>query len=234
VIRSLLAHLFWIIATPLAAIVAIPRAFITGNVMPLYRTGSWIGWTGIVIAGVRVDVEGLDRLDPQATYVFMSNHTSNLDPPILLPLIPRRTSVLVKKELFRIPVFGRAMRMTSLVPVDRTNREKAIESLRAGCDVLRAGINMMVFAEGTRSRDGRLLPFKKGPFYMAMETGVPIVPVTIVGTHELQPKGQMLSRPGVVRVIFHEPVNPCALGDRDVLVAKVRETIASALPESQR
>lgn len=201
--------------------------------MPLYRTGRWIAWTGVRIAGVRVEIEGLDRLDPEATYVFMSNHTSNLDPPILLPLIPGRTSVLVKKELFRIPIFGRAMRMTSLVPVDRTNRERSIESLRKACDVLRAGINMMVFVEGTRSRDGQLLPFKKGPFYMAMETGVPIIPVTIVGAHELQPKGHALSRSGIVRVVFHAPVDSAG-GDRDQIVALVKDKIASALPESQR
>ncbi len=159
----------------------------------------------------------------------MSNHTSNLDPPILLPLIPGRTSVLVKKELFRIPIFGRAMRMTSLVPVDRTNRERSVESLRKACDVLRSGINMMVFVEGTRSSDGRLLPFKKGPFYLAMETGVPIVPITIAGAHELQPKGQLLSRSGVVRVVFHEPVDPAA-GDRDEIIALVKDRISSALP----
>jgi 1-acyl-sn-glycerol-3-phosphate acyltransferase len=230
VIRSLFAHLFWAIATPLAAIIVIPWALITRNVMPLYRTGRWIAWTGVRIAGVRVEVEGLDRLDQKETYVFMSNHTSNLDPPILLPLIPGRTSVLVKKELFRIPVLGRAMRMVSLVPVDRTKRERAVESLRAAGAVLRMGINMMVFVEGTRSRDGRLLPFKKGPFYLAIEAGVPIVPVTIVGAYELQPKGKLLSRSGVVRVVFHEPVSPTS-ADRDQLVAVVKERISSALPE---
>ncbi len=228
-IRSLLAHIFWIVTTPFAALIAIPWALATGNVMPLYHAGSWIAWTGIRIAGVKVDVEGLDRIDPQRTYVFLSNHASNLDPPILLPLIPRRTSVLVKKELFRIPIFGRAMRLASLVPVDRSNRDKAIESLRQACDVLRAGINMMVFVEGTRSRDGRLLPFKKGPFYLAMETGVPIVPVTIAGTHELQPKGMPLSRTGTVKVVFHAPVDPTHYEDREALMAVVRDTIASRL-----
>jgi 1-acyl-sn-glycerol-3-phosphate acyltransferase len=229
-IRSILTLLFWAVATPVAALVVFPFTLITGNVAPLYRLGTWIAQTGVRIAGVRVQVEGLERLDPQRTYVFLSNHASSLDPPVLLPLIPRRSSVLVKKELFRIPVLGRAMQMASLVPVDRSNREKAIESLRKGCDVLRAGINMMVFVEGTRSPDGRLLPFKKGPFYLAEETGTHIVPVTIVGSNELLPKGSALARPGTVRVVFHEPVDPAVIENREDLVATVRAAIASALP----
>ncbi len=227
-IRSLFAHIFWALATLIAGPIVLPWTLISGNVRPLYRVGRWIGWTGVRIAGVRVETEGLDKLDHNGTYIFMSNHTSNLDPPILLPLIPRRTSVLVKRELFRIPILGPAMRLVSLVPVDRTNRDRAIESIREAENVLRSGINMMIYVEGTRSPDGQLLPFKKGPFYLAMETGVPIVPVTIVGAHELQPKGQLLSRTGKVRVVFHPPIESKS-ADRDTLMNLVREKIASAL-----
>jgi 1-acyl-sn-glycerol-3-phosphate acyltransferase len=235
VIRSVLTLIFWVIVTPLAALVLFPWTLLTGNILPLYRTGMWIAWTGVRIAGIRAEVIGLEKLDPQRAYVFMSNHTSSLDPPLLLPLIPGRTSVLVKKELFRIPVLGRAMGIAALVPVDRSNRERAIESLRAAERVLRAGISMTVFVEGTRSRDGRLLPFKKGPFYLAIETGTPVVPITLVGTHELLKKGRMLARPGTVKVVFHEPIDPAAVGgDRDALMAVVRERIASALPPEQR
>src|SRR5512146_444627 len=102
---------FWGIATPLAALVMFPWTLITRNVMPIYRTAIWIASTGLRIAGVRVNVIGRDKLDPERPYVFMSNHASNLDPPVLIPLIPKRTSVLVKKELFRIPVLGEAMRI---------------------------------------------------------------------------------------------------------------------------
>lgn len=207
----------------------LPWTFLTRKPMPLYRVGRWVTWTGVRISGVRVEVEGLDRLDANGVYIFLANHASNLDPPILLPLIPRRTSVLVKKELFRIPILGHAMRLESLVPVERANREKAIESLREACDVLRAGINLMVFVEGTRSPDGRLLPFKKGPFYMAMETGVHIVPVTIIGTFQLQPKGQFLWRSGTVRLVFHAPVDPAGFSSREALMSAVHEKIASAL-----
>lgn len=233
-IGSALAYLWWMLLAPVAALFTFVWALVTGNIMPLYHAGTWIASSGIRLSGVHVRVEGLDALDPCGTYVFMSNHASNLDPPILVPLIPRRTSVLVKKELYRIPIFGTAMRLASLVPVDRTDREKAIESLREGEKVLLAGINMMVFVEGTRSPDGRLLPFKKGPFYLAMESRTPIVPVTIIGTHQLQPKGQMFWKSGEVRIVFHRPIDCCVDDDRDALIAKVRDAIASALPSPRR
>jgi len=182
------------------------------------------------VAGIKVKVVGLDRLDPGATYIFMSNHVSNLDPPILVPLIPHRTSVLVKKELFRVPILGRAMRLASLVPVDRSNRDAAIASLRAAAEVLARGIPMTIFVEGTRSFDGRLLPFKKGPFYLATESGVPVVPVTLVGTHQILPKRRFSIRKGEATVVFHSPLNPKQFSDRDVLLAAVRDAIESALP----
>jgi len=140
----------------------------------------------------------------------------------------------VKKELFKIPILGRAMRLGSLVPVDRSNRDAAIQSLRAAGDVMRAGINMTVFPEGTRSREGKLLPFKKGPFYLAMETGVPVVPMTILNSFELMPKGQSYALPGEVRVLFHEPLDPAKFSDKDQLMAAVRSAIAAPLPEERR
>jgi 1-acyl-sn-glycerol-3-phosphate acyltransferase len=141
---------------------------------------------------------------------------------------------MVKKELFRLPILGKAMRMADCVPIDRHNREAAIASVREAEEIIRRGHHMVVFPEGTRSRDGRLLPFKKGPFYMAMETGVPIVPITLLGTETLLPKGKMLAKPGEVKVIFHSPVDPKNYGDRDALVAAIRQQIASALPAERQ
>jgi len=144
--------------------------------------------------------------------------------------VPRRTSVLVKKELFRIPILGKAMKMASLVPVDRSNREAAVASIHRAAEVVRSGINMMIFPEGTRSFDGRMLPFKKGPFYLAIESGAAIVPITILGTREMMPKRSLLVRPGTARLIFHPPVDPKDFTDRDELMEAVRQRIASALP----
>ena len=173
---------------------------------------------------------GLDKLDPSRTYIFMSNHVSNVDPPILMPLIPRRMSIMVKKELFRYPILARLMRFGSLVPVDRGNRESGIAAVRAAAEVIRQGLNMTVYVEGHRSFDGRLLPFKKGPFYLAEECGVPIVPVTIVGSHHVMPKRRFAIKPGTVTVIFHPPIEPKDFGSRDCLMAKVRRVIDSGLP----
>ncbi len=146
----------------------------------------------------------------------MSNHVSNIDPPIMLPLIPRRTSVMAKKELFDYPLLGKTMRLGSLVPVDRGNRDAGISAVRAAAAVLRQGINMTIYVEGHRSFDGKLLPFKKGPFYLAMECGVPVVPVTIAGTHYVMPKGRFAIKPGTVTVIFHPPIEPKDFGGREI------------------
>lgn len=229
-IRTLLMLAFWLLLVPFAALVGFPWTFLTGKVDVLYWLGTRIAFAGVRVAGIKVKVVGLDRLDPGATYIFMSNHVSNLDPPILVPLIPHRTSVLVKKELFRVPILGRAMRLASLVPVDRSNRDAAIASLRAAAEVLARGIPMTIFVEGTRSFDGRLLPFKKGPFYLATESGVPVVPVTLVGTHQILPKRRFSIRKGEATVVFHSPLNPKQFSDRDVLLAAVRDAIESALP----
>lgn len=234
-LRTLVWAGFYFLVAPCAALVGFPWTFLSGKVDFLYRVCMWTAFAGVRLAGIQVKVEGLDRLERGRNYIFMANHVSNVDPPILAPLLPPpRTSVLVKKEVFRIPVLSRAMRMGSLVPVDRRNREAAIDSLRAAGQVLRSGISMMVFPEGTRSPDGRLLPFKKGPFYLAMETGVPVVPVTILGTYEIMPKGSLAIRPGTATVIFHAPVEPAAFSSREALMEAVREQIAAALPADQR
>jgi len=225
---------FWALALPVAALLAFPWTLLTRNASFLYRVGMRSAWTGIRLAGVRVRTVGMERLDRQGTYIFMSNHVSNLDPPILLPLIPGRTSVMAKKELFDYPLLGRAMRLGSLVPVDRGNRDAGIAAVRAAGEVIRQGINMTIFVEGKRSFDGKLLPFKKGPFYLAMECGVPLVPVTIVGTHEIMPKRRFSIRPGTATIVFHEPIDPKDFGDRDSLMAKVRAAIDSGLPPQYR
>lgn len=233
-IRTLLMLAFWLLLLPFAAFIGFPWTFLTGKVDVLYWLGTHIAFAGVRLAGVRVKVVGRERLDPAATYIFMSNHVSNLDPPILVPLIPRRTSVLVKKELFRVPILGRAMRLASLVPVDRSNREAAISSLRTAAEVLGKGIPMTIFVEGTRSLDGRLLPFKKGPFYLAMESGAPVVPVTLVGTHRILPKRRFGIRRGEATVVFHPPLDAKQFSDRDTLLAAVHDAIESALPAEYR
>ena len=230
-IRTIAMLTFWGLAAPVAALIGFPWTFISGDISLLYSMFMWGAWNGVCLTGVRVATVGLDQLDAAGTYIFMSNHVSNLDPPILIPLIPRRTSVMVKKELFTYPILGRAMRMGSLVPVDRGNRDAGIEAVKAAKEVIGQGLNMTIYVEGKRSFDGKLLPFKKGPFYLAMECGVPVVPVTMAGTHYAMPKKRFAIRPGTVKVIFHEPIEPKDFGSRECLMEKVRAAIDSGLPE---
>ncbi len=229
-IRTILMLTFWTLALPFAAIVGFPWTFLTRDVGLLYRMSMWGAWTGVKLAGVKVETVGLEKIDPKRTYIFMSNHTSNLDPPILLPLIPRRTSVMAKKELFRYPILGETMRMGSLVPVDRGNRDAGIAAVKAAAEVIQKDINMTVYVEGKRSFDGKLLPLKKGPFYLAMECDVPVVPVTIVGSHTLMPKARFRISPGTVKIIFHNPIEPQEFGSRECLMERVRRTINEGLP----
>ena len=230
-IRTLLMLGFWALALPMAALLCFPWTFLTGDIRFLYRVAMWGALTGVRLAGVSVKTVGRDRLDPKRTYVFMSNHVSNIDPPIMLPLIPRRTSVMAKKELFDYPLLGKTMRIGSLVPVDRGNRDAGIAAVRAAATVLRQGINMTIYVEGHRSFDGKLLPFKKGPFYLAMECGVPVVPLTIAGSHYVMPKRRFAIKPGTVTLIFHPPIEPKDFGSRECLMAKVRQAIDSGLPK---
>ncbi len=233
-IRTLVMLTFWGLAAPVAALIGFPWTFITGDVRLLYRMFMFGAFNGVRLIGLRVQAVGLDKLDPARTYIFMSNHVSNLDPPITIPLIPRRSSVMVKKELFSFPILGRAMRMGSLVPVDRGNRDAGIESVKIAKQVIEQGVNMAIYVEGHRSFDGKLIPFKKGPFYLAMECGVPVVPVTITGTHYLMPKGRFAIKPGRATVIFHPPIEPKDFGSRECLMEKVRAAIESGLPEDCR
>ncbi len=139
VIRALLLVLFWILSIPLAAIVGFPWTIISRKIDFLYNTAMKIARGGVRLAGVKVEIVGLDRFDNQGTYIYMCNHVSNIDPPIVIPAIPKRTSVLVKKEVFRFPVLATAMRMGQLVPVDRTDRDSAINSLRKAQEVFASG-----------------------------------------------------------------------------------------------
>lgn len=233
-IRTLIMLTFWAVTMPLAALIGFPWTFITGDIRLLYRMFTWGAFAGVKLIGVRVETVGLEKIDTSRTYIFMTNHASNLDPPVQIPLIPRRTSVMVKKELFKTPILGPAMRMASLVPVDRGNRDAGIEAVEAARAVIGQGISMTIYVEGKRSFDGKLLPFKKGPFYLAIECGVPIIPMTIVGTHYAWPKGRFAIKPGLVKVIFHPAIEPKDFGDRECLMEKVRAVIESGLPEEYR
>jgi len=233
-IRAIAMLTFWGLSILIAGPLLLLYAFLTRDVRPLYHVSTFLGITGVRLVGIKIREVGRENLKPGQNYIFMSNHASNLDPPIEIPRVRERCSVLVKKELFRVPILGVGMRIARLVPVDRSNREAAIESVREGVEVLRTGLNMMIYPEGTRTPDGKLLPFKKGPFHLAMESGVPIIPLTILGTYEAWPKHRFALKPGTVTVVYHPAIDPKNYADRDALMTAVRDSIAGALPEDRR
>ena len=178
-------------------------------------------------AGARLHVAGRELLRPDRTYVIVANHQSNLDPPIIFCRLGRNVGALAKKELSRIPIFGQGMPLAHIIPIDRSNRERAIASTRAGAQALRRGHSLMGFPEGTRSADGRVREFKKGIFYMAVEAGVPVAPVVINGTREVLPKFGGVCVPGDVWVEVLPPVETAGYTTENIgeLITRVREMI---------
>jgi 1-acyl-sn-glycerol-3-phosphate acyltransferase len=220
----------------LAGIIGIPYSLVVGNIKLLYRVvvrgivplGVWAG-------GIRVEVQGLENIPAGVSCIFLSNHVSNLDPPVLLPVLPGMCSVLLKKGLMRIPLLGTAMRLGKFVPVERgSRREAARESVAAAKAALRSGLHVLFFVEGTRSEDGRLGAFKSGPFYLAMETGAPIVPIAISGTEKMMRKHSAAVTPGVAKIQVLPAIDPAGYATRDELMRAARASMVAALPEEMR
>jgi 1-acyl-sn-glycerol-3-phosphate acyltransferase len=220
---------------PIAGIVGIPYTLLVGDISVLYRVAMWITNAGVRAAGIKIEMTGLENVPPGRSCIFMSNHVSNLDPPVVLPLLPGRSSVLLKKELMNIPILGRAMRMAKFVPVERGHRRDAAQaSVEAAADALRSGLHILVYPEGTRSRDGRLSIFKKGPFFLAMETQAPIVPIALSGTQTMMHKGSNAIVPGLARIQMLPAVEPSKYETREELLLAVRSAIAEALPPEMK
>jgi 1-acyl-sn-glycerol-3-phosphate acyltransferase len=216
---------------PVAGILGIPYSFLIQDIGPLYRVGLWIARAGVRAAGIRVEIRGLEHVPAGRSCIFMCNHVSNLDPPVVLPLLPGRSSVLLKKELMKIPILGLVMRMAKFVPVERGSRRDAAQaSVEAAADALRSGLHILVFPEGTRSRNGRLAAFKKGPFFLAQQTQAPIVPIALAGTQSMMRKGSVAIMPGVARIQVLPVIEPGAYATREELLRAVRKAIAEALP----
>jgi 1-acyl-sn-glycerol-3-phosphate acyltransferase len=205
------------------------------NPDPMYQTAMKALRLALRMAGIHVHVEGVENI-PTRTCIFVSNHMSNVDPPALVPYIPRRVAILAKKEVFRIPVLATALRQAHMLPVDRGNREETTVVVEKAVESLREGTSFLVFAEGSRSRDGHLKPFKSGTFIMAIEAGVMVVPVSLAGTQNLMRKGEWFIRPGEMRVKFGPAVDASGykLEQRDALRNRVFALVAAGLPEEQR
>jgi 1-acyl-sn-glycerol-3-phosphate acyltransferase len=187
------------------------------------------------LLGIRLRVEGIKDIPPAAC-VFVANHASNIDPMVMIPQIPRRVRILVKQELFRIPIFSTAMRLAQFIPVDRGEKESTTSAISTAVENLKRGFSYVIFAEGTRSPDGRMRPFKRGAFTMAIEAGVPVVPVSIGGTQHALAKGKRVVRQGEVTVRFGSAVDGASyrMEQRPEMIARVERLVASGLPADQQ
>jgi 1-acyl-sn-glycerol-3-phosphate acyltransferase len=225
----------------LIILISLPTGFVILPLAPFDRRGKlayrvsrlWT-WSVLKIGGVRVRVHGLDRLDPNRPYIFMANHQSNIDIPVLVEsLTDYQLRWVAKRELLLIPVFGWALWASKHITIDRTSPSQAMTSLRKARSMIESGISVVFFPEGTRSRGGDLRPFKRGGFLLAVKTKTPIVPVTIRGSRAVLPRGDWRIRKGEVEVIVSNPIpsDQCHPKDLPALLNQVRAIMSSQSPQ---
>lgn len=230
---------FWAMLTvPLTGILCCLAAPIIGPRRAFFGIGRWWTRQQFLLSGIRWNVQGWDQLpEPiragSQPVVFMCNHESLLDPPFLALAIPIPAVYIAKKEVRLIPGIGWAVWAAGMIFIDRKNREKAIRSLREAAQKIRGGKSVVIFPEGTRTRTGELGVFKKGGFNLAMDAGVPIVPIALLGTFGALPPRTLLLNTGHVQAIFGEPVNSEAFPDREALLEEVRRRVALLIQGSR-
>ncbi|HEV2304639.1 MAG TPA: lysophospholipid acyltransferase family protein [Candidatus Acidoferrales bacterium] len=234
-IRTIIGVSFLTLFILIAGLPVIAFSALTGSSDVLYRLGKWGIGVSMRLAGVRVRVEGLENI-PAGVCVFAANHVSNLDPPAALIGVPRRISFLAKKEVFKVPIVRTALRLGKIVPVDREHTEAAISSIDHAVGILLEGISFFVFPEGTRSKDGRMKPFKKGTFIMAIQARAPVVPVSILGSRERMRKGSLSTVPGEILLRFGAPIATTSytVDQRDQLLERVQSAVAAGLQQAPR
>jgi 1-acyl-sn-glycerol-3-phosphate acyltransferase len=207
----------------------IVASFVDGGRTMMRLGRVWVQWI-LSTFRVRVDVSGLENVPTHAPVILMSNHQSLVDIAAIVLTLPRtqRWRFVAKKELTRVPIFGQALVASRHIIIDRGDREKAVVSLRHAAERIRSGTTVIVFPEGTRSPDGHLRHFKSGPFHLAVEAQVPIVPVTVSGSQRITPKGQLIVHPGTVKIHYGKPIPTRGIGleDRKQLADRVRDAIA--------
>jgi 1-acyl-sn-glycerol-3-phosphate acyltransferase len=234
-IRSAFVAISLAIVTVVVGAPLVVYVVLTGNVEPLYNAGvAAVVWV-CRVAGMRTRVEGLENI-PSGTVLFAANHTSNADGPAIVGAIPRRIAILGKKSLFTIPIVGTAFRLAHFVPVDRHNRGQAAASIEVAAEKMKSGVSFLIYPEGTRSSDGRLLPFRRGAIALAIKAGVPVVPVACSGAHRVIPKKSYRITPGEVVVRFCPAIDSSqfSMARRNELAERVHASIAAALPPDQK
>lgn len=235
IIGVLLFAWSWFVAGALLLIFA-PPALLLGS---LCKRQDWIYWwanwgarTWLILSGVKVKVSGQEHLDPNQPYVFVSNHFSYLDAAPLFAFTGRRMGAIAKKELLKAPILGYGMGFVNVIAIDRSNRERAVETMKVATDRLRSGVSFMVCPEGTRAQPGEMLPFKKGAFHMAVQAAVPIIPIALKNSDVLMGKGAGELWPGTIDMVMMPPVDTSWVKsdeDLDALVHQIQNSIMCEL-----
>ena len=235
-IRTAFIFLYVFPATAVFAIIAIIASFFSRTGNPVHIIARIWSKSILFVSGIKVDVEGLANIDPAKSYIYMSNHLSNFDIPVLLGCLPVQFRWLAKAELFKIPIFGRAMHGAGYVKIDRFNRESAFKSIDEVAAKMKNGVSVMIFPEGTRSEDGDIKPFKKGGFIMAVDSGVPIVPVIVRGTRSIMVKDRWRIKPGNVTLSVKKPIDTTGYtrDNKDDLIKTVRSVIYEAFKKGKK
>jgi 1-acyl-sn-glycerol-3-phosphate acyltransferase len=230
-IRATLLYVFVGLFILIVAPFAMLWAFISGNCAVIYSLARFCIRTGGWICGIRVRVQGREKITPDQTYVFLSNHQGNFDAPVLLHVLPADWKALIKKEMMNLPIFSLVLKQVQFVPIERQNPQKAHRSIEFGAKLLSEGKSFLAFPEGTRSRDGKLGTFKKGVFIMAIMAQKPIIPITILDSAKIQPPGKYGIHPGTIHIIIHDPIptEGMTLEDRNRLVQLTRDAIAAGM-----
>ena len=231
--RSVVAYLLVLVYIAIAGPIGLVFAVVFRWKSGLYALGRGGVWWALMLAGIGYRVTGRERVPAGLATVFCSNHESNVDPPVLFHALHPRLHVLYKAGLHKFPIMGTVFDVGGFVPIERGNREKSMVSIARGAASLRAGNSFLIFPEGTRSRTGEMLPFKKGGFIMALEAQVPIVPVAIHGGRAAMRKGSAFVRPVTVTVRIGAPIptEGMTLADRDALIRQVRAEIQRLLQD---
>ena len=235
-IRTTYIFLWVVLSTLILGILAIILSFFSRTGNSVHRIARIWGRGILSVSRVRVSVKGLSQINPARSYIYMSNHQSNFDIPVLLAYLPVQFRWLAKAELFKIPIFSRAMRGAGYVRIDRFNRESAIESIKEAAAKMKDGVSVMIFPEGTRSHDGSIRPFKKGGFVMAVDTGVPIVPVILRGTRPIMDKSSWRINAGNVSLQIEKPIDSTGYTreTKDDLIETVRSVICRGFEEGEK
>jgi 1-acyl-sn-glycerol-3-phosphate acyltransferase len=229
--HTVVIYTWTIAATLLFGILAILVSFLSKKGDSVHHVARIWGRGILWVSGVRVRISGLENIDPKSSCIVMANHLSQFDIPVLLSSMPFQFRWLAKAELFKIPIFGRGMRGAGYISIDRSDRKSAFQSLERAAKSIRDGTSVMIFPEGTRSPDGGLLPFKKGGFVLAVDAGVPIIPLVIFGTHDIMPKGRLLIQWHPVHIRFLPAVDTSGYSrkTKDDLLARVRSDMLEGL-----